>query len=234
MNNFIYFLLHISKQNTLNFKGKPNCLNGLTFVITGILESIDREGASKLITDYGGRVVSGVSRKTHYMVVGEEAGPLKLAKADEFNVKQISVDDLFEMINKTDKRSKKTESPIKSKDSPSKKIKKEKDEKSPLKDKKKMNISKHLDDIPLLTTTKVEKGKIETASVKTETASVKTETTKNEIKVELIQAVERPQETSHLPWVEKYKPTSCSQIIGQHGAASNCAKYVDHLSYMNF
>lgn len=189
--------------------------------MTGILESISREEASKLITDYGGRVVSALSRKTNYMVVGEEAGPLKLAKADEMNIKQLTEDDLFEMINKTDRRSKKTESPVKIKDSPRKNIKREKEEKSPLKDKKNIDTSKDVDHIPLITT-KVEK-------VKTGIPLIKTESTKVEIDVKPNQILELSQGTSHLPWVEKYKPMSCSQIIGQQGAASNCVKYVLHI-----
>ena len=61
-------------------EGEEDCLDGLTFVITGVLESMEREQASDLIKKYGGRVTTSVSKKTSYLVVGEEAGESKLAK----------------------------------------------------------------------------------------------------------------------------------------------------------
>ena len=61
-------------------EGEEDCLDGLTFVITGVLESMEREQASDLIKKYGGRVTLSLSKKTSYLVVGEEAGQSKLAK----------------------------------------------------------------------------------------------------------------------------------------------------------
>ena len=59
-------------------EGEEDCLDGLTFVITGVLESMEREQASDLIKKYGGRVTTSVSKKTSYLVIGEEAGESKL------------------------------------------------------------------------------------------------------------------------------------------------------------
>ena len=61
-------------------EGKPNCLSGLTFVITGELDSLYRDQASSLIQSYGGRVTGGISKKTTHVLVGREAGESKLAK----------------------------------------------------------------------------------------------------------------------------------------------------------
>ena len=61
-------------------EGEEDCLDGLTFVITGVLESMEREQASDLIKKYGGRVTVSVSKKTSYIVVGEDAGQSKLSK----------------------------------------------------------------------------------------------------------------------------------------------------------
>ena len=61
-------------------EGEEDCLDGLTFVITGVLESMEREQASDLIKKYGGRVTGSVSKKTSYIVVGEDAGQSKLSK----------------------------------------------------------------------------------------------------------------------------------------------------------
>ena len=60
--------------------GAESCLEGLTFVITGVLESLEREEAADIIKKYGGKVTTNVSGKTSYLVVGEEAGESKMAK----------------------------------------------------------------------------------------------------------------------------------------------------------
>jgi len=61
-------------------QGQDNCLEGLTFVVTGVLESVDRDDTKSLIVRYGGKVTGSVSRNTSYVVVGRDAGETKLAK----------------------------------------------------------------------------------------------------------------------------------------------------------
>lgn len=60
--------------------GAENCLEGLTFVITGVLDSLEREDAAELVKSYAGKVTNSVSGRTSYMVTGEGAGESKLAK----------------------------------------------------------------------------------------------------------------------------------------------------------
>jgi DNA ligase (NAD+) len=60
-------------------------LAGKTFVLTGTLPALTREEASALITDAGGKVAASVSKKTDYVVAGDEAGS-KLAKANALGV----------------------------------------------------------------------------------------------------------------------------------------------------
>ena len=55
-------------------------MDGLTFIITGILESIEREEAADLIQRYNGKVTQSVSKKTSYDVVGWDPGESKLSK----------------------------------------------------------------------------------------------------------------------------------------------------------
>ena len=61
-------------------EGKPNCLSGLTFVITGELDSLYRDQAQDLVKQYGGKVTTSLSKKTSYIVVGREPGNSKMAK----------------------------------------------------------------------------------------------------------------------------------------------------------
>ncbi len=79
-------------------KGEENCLEGLTFVLTGVLDSMERDEAADLIKKYGGRLTSNVSKRTSYLVVGEGAGESKLSKASSFGTKQIDEDGLLELV----------------------------------------------------------------------------------------------------------------------------------------
>jgi len=72
-------------------------LAGLTFVLTGTLPSLAREDAKARIESAGGKVTGSVSKKTDYVVAGEEAGS-KLEKAREIGVKVIDEGQLLEMI----------------------------------------------------------------------------------------------------------------------------------------
>jgi DNA ligase (NAD+) len=61
---------------------------GVTFVLTGSLPSLTREEATELIEGNGGKVASSVSKKTDFVVAGEEAGS-KLERAQALGVKVI-------------------------------------------------------------------------------------------------------------------------------------------------
>ena len=70
---------------------------GKTFVLTGALSKYTRAEASALIEKYGGKTSSSVSKKTDYVLAGEDAGS-KLQKATELGVAVISEDEFEEMI----------------------------------------------------------------------------------------------------------------------------------------
>ncbi|MBR2351275.1 MAG: NAD-dependent DNA ligase LigA [Clostridia bacterium] len=77
---------------------KPaDTLAGLTFVLTGTLPTMSRDEASALIKRAGGKVSGSVSKKTSYVVAGEEAGS-KLTKANDLGVPVIDESALLEML----------------------------------------------------------------------------------------------------------------------------------------
>ena len=71
--------------------------SGKVFVLTGTLPTLTRSEASKLITDNGGKVSSSVSKKTDYVLAGEEAGS-KLDKANALGITVITEEELRGMI----------------------------------------------------------------------------------------------------------------------------------------
>ncbi|MGL5077555.1 MAG: NAD-dependent DNA ligase LigA, partial [Waterburya sp.] len=75
-------------------------LAGKTFVLTGTLPSLKRDEATQLIEQAGGKVTSSISKKTDYLLLGENAGS-KLAKAEKLGVTQLSEAELLELINNT-------------------------------------------------------------------------------------------------------------------------------------
>ena len=62
---------------------------GLTFVLTGTLTTMSRNEAAELIQSLGGKASSSVSKKTNYVVAGENAGS-KLTKAENLGIKILS------------------------------------------------------------------------------------------------------------------------------------------------
>lgn len=76
---------------------KGTALFGKTFVITGTLPTMGRKEAAALIEAAGGKVTGSVSKKTGYLLAGEEAGS-KLDKANALNIPVITEADLLEML----------------------------------------------------------------------------------------------------------------------------------------
>ncbi|KAK7166394.1 hypothetical protein R3I93_006230 [Phoxinus phoxinus] len=88
-------------------QGAENCLEGCVFVLTGVLESMERDDAKSLIERYGGKVTGNISRKTNYLVLGRDSGVSKTEKAESFGTKIINEDELLELIRtKPGKKSK--------------------------------------------------------------------------------------------------------------------------------
>lgn len=105
-----YFSLESTKELIADFKNlgintassltKPSggVFEGMTFVLTGTLPTMKRSEASKLIEENGGKTSSSVSKKTSYVLAGEDAGS-KLTKAQTLGVSIISEEEFKQMLN---------------------------------------------------------------------------------------------------------------------------------------
>jgi len=78
-------------------KIKDNRFEGLTFVLTGTLPTYGRKEAGEIIESFGGNTSGSVSKKTSFVLAGEEAGS-KLDKARELGIKIIDEDEFKKMI----------------------------------------------------------------------------------------------------------------------------------------
>jgi DNA ligase (NAD+) len=77
--------------------GKAQIFEGKIFVLTGTLPTLQRSEAERLIEDYGGKVSGSVSKKTDYLLAGEEAGS-KLEKARTLGVRILSEEEFRALL----------------------------------------------------------------------------------------------------------------------------------------
>ena len=87
----------VNMQSLTENTDADNRFEGLTFVLTGTLSEYSRKEVSDLIETFGGKTSSSVSKKTSYVLAGEEAGS-KLVKAQSLGVQIISESEFKEMI----------------------------------------------------------------------------------------------------------------------------------------
>ena len=74
-------------------------LTGKTFVLTGTLQTLTREAAEQAVVELGGKVSGSVSKKTHFVVAGAEAGS-KLKKAHDLGVAVLDEAAFLELLKK--------------------------------------------------------------------------------------------------------------------------------------
>ncbi|XP_053680616.1 replication factor C subunit 1 [Anopheles nili] len=217
-------------------EGKPNCLQGMQFVITGVLESMERDECAQVIKDLGGKVVGAISKKVTHMVVGEDAGPKKIAQAEDMRIETLSEDGLLDLIREKSgqkkqkggetKKYEKDISPTKRKESPGeenerKKVKKEASPKAV-----KQDISVEI------ITNKTNKSPVEQPKYEKMTPSKVCPKISPivSIKHELSDYEKDIKSVDNMAWVDKYKPTSTKQIVGQAGTSSNVQRLTVWLS----
>ncbi|KUJ18427.1 DNA replication factor C, large subunit [Mollisia scopiformis] len=172
--------------------GAENCLAGMTFVFTGLLESISREEGTELVKRYGGKVTGAPSSKTTAVVLGNDAGPSKLRKIAELKIRTINEDGLFAMISQLPANGgdgKAAEKTMEKKRAEMEKIKKEAEEMEREEKRKAAEAEK------------AEKEAQKQAALKGTSAPAPTR---------------KVAPTAQL-WTSKYAPTSMNQICGNKG-----------------
>ncbi|XP_072593962.1 replication factor C subunit 1 isoform X1 [Vulpes vulpes] len=209
-------------------KGAENCLEGLTFVITGVLESIERDEAKSLIERYGGKVTGNVSKKTNYLVMGRDSGQSKSDKAAALGTNIIDEDGLLNLIRTMPGKKSKYEIAVEAE------MKKEKSklERTPQKkDQGKRKISPTKKESESKRSRLTPKKDSSIKSVKKETSMLwrclnfeeqVAEETNDDSRARNLAGDSSENKVENLLWVDKYKPTSLKTIIGQQGDQS-CA-----------
>lgn len=78
---------------------KSNKFEGKSFVVSGVFTAFSRDELKTLIEENGGKNVSSISKKTDYVVAGDNMGPSKLQKATELGIVILSEDDFIRLLN---------------------------------------------------------------------------------------------------------------------------------------
>jgi DNA ligase (NAD+) len=86
----------VSSRKTVELLGES--LAGKTFLYSGTFAGFSREELEETIAANGGKLLSGVSKKLNYLIVGDNAGPSKIQKATQLNVPMISEDEFRAML----------------------------------------------------------------------------------------------------------------------------------------
>ena len=92
--------LQFARSTSNNNAKSTQTLSNKTFVITGTLPSLKREEAKKLIEQAAGKVTGSISKKTDYLLLGENAGS-KLAKAQKLGITQLSEAEFLNLLKTT-------------------------------------------------------------------------------------------------------------------------------------
>ncbi|XP_041360939.1 replication factor C subunit 1-like isoform X2 [Gigantopelta aegis] len=197
-------------------QGADNCLEDLTFVITGVLESLERDEAKSFVEKHGGKVTTSLSKKTNYLVVGRDAGESKLAKATQFKTKQIDEDGLIELVKTLP--GKKSKYVIKAEQ--------EMKESSNVKNTKMTTLKKKLSD----SFSHAKETDLNSNSIKSSKSGTDMKSPDSERTVQSKSPVKSGDESGDsLLWVDKYKPANTNKIIGQQGDKSNAKKLLHWL-----
>lgn len=205
-NSNYYQMLHRQAPPNLGNKeypeGEPGCLGGLTFVITGVLDSMERDDCKDYIIKYGGRVTGSVSGKTSYLIVGLEPGS-KVAKAKAKNIEIIDEDGLLDLV-RTRKESSMSAEDLKQK------VKKQKAFANELK--------KHTD-------TSTSSGSTSSKSSSGSGSSSSRSNSKQKQRGKSVRG--KKVDASELLWVDRHKPSQLQHLIGNQTNVGRISAFLD-------
>ncbi|KOB71788.1 putative replication factor C large subunit, partial [Operophtera brumata] len=241
-------------------EGAANCLKDYAVLLTGVLDSFERDEIVDTVNRYGGCIKNSISKKVTHVLAGEDAGPAKISKAEELGIKIINEDEFLKIIEKSNKTKAKSESNKEKKEknhdnkSHTHKLVNGTSSKDEIKKsamKKEKSVSETSDEVKK-TELKQEKIIRETSSKdeidKSEKKKEKSVTNQKDVnKLNISEAILVIEQYCTLPiftpsdvnpetpangsmWVEKYKPRNLKQIIGQNGEASNVKKLINWLT----
>ncbi|XP_028039481.1 replication factor C subunit 1 [Bombyx mandarina] len=222
--------------------GAPDCLKDCAFLLTGVLDSFEREEIEEAIKRYGGTVKPGVSRKVNYVLVGEDPGPAKIAKATDLGIPILNEDEFLKLISNSVNNTKLTtrDKGLKEKNiaSKSKDEKERKCEKSSSKERKK---DKSKSPIKIKEENRNSTSKPSDDNVQNQVKTLNSEKQSSSRESVSSLGIGLKCEQNHdtkcnkYMWVDKYKPQNVKQIIGQHGDSSNVKKLINWLTkwYVN-
>jgi DNA ligase (NAD+) len=73
-------------------------LSGLSFVVSGVFQSLSRDELKQLISNHSGKVVGSISGKTSYIVAGDQMGPSKRIKGEKLGIPILSEEEFLKLI----------------------------------------------------------------------------------------------------------------------------------------
>ncbi len=99
-------LIEKLKENGLQFQisedkisNRTDKLSGLSIIISGTFEKYSRDELKQMIEQNGGKNIGSISKKTNYVLAGDNMGPSKLEKANQLGIPIISEDDFLKMLS---------------------------------------------------------------------------------------------------------------------------------------
>ena len=185
--------------------GSETCLAGLNFVFTGVLQKWGRTEAQELVKRHGGKVTGAPSKKTNYVVLGTDAGPSKLRKIQEMNIKTIDEDGLTLLIDKLTEAGNKGDS--KAQAAHKEKLRKEEEQIKKQAAELEQQEKQRLKDLKAAQTAKAAAGKATASGVTAAAQSA------------------GPDVDARL-WTVKYAPTSLNQICGNKATVEKIQRWL--------
>jgi DNA ligase (NAD+) len=89
----------LNLKKTTNESYESSVLDGKTFVVSGVFTHFSRDSIKDSVKSHGGKVISAVSGKLDYLLVGESPGPSKVSKANKLGIPLLTENDYRLMIN---------------------------------------------------------------------------------------------------------------------------------------